>query len=164
MTQSPIPTSPAPDEPPPQPPRGPELFDRHSTPTDHTLSPTHQIAFPGSNTIFAVEFTPDGRTAYCLVDGQSIDLWAAGLSHWPELLGGVLGLAIVVYLLVLARIKRRSQTPGAPYCRRCNYNVVSQAPDSFSTWTMMTVWTASEALRWLISARNALLSSSSDAG
>jgi hypothetical protein len=88
------------------------------------------VAFPGVSYIWSATFSPDGRTAYCQVNGQGIDLWAAGLSKWPGLLGGGLGAVLLIYLLVLSRILRRSQVAGEPHCRRCNYHLISQAPQS----------------------------------
>lgn len=108
----------------------PPSWGRESTRVDHTLTQTHQIGFPGSEYINAVQFSLDGQTAYCLVDGQSVDLWAAGVNRWPEVLGGALGVVLLIYLLVVARVRRHPQARGQPHCRRCNYNVVSQAPDS----------------------------------
>jgi hypothetical protein len=114
-------------------------FDHHRwtdlTPVEQTIQPTHQVAFPGAHYITAAAFAPDGRTVYCLVDGKGVDLWAAGLSRWPELLGGCLGVVLLIYVLVVARVLRRAQVAGEPYCRRCNYNVVSQAPRSVKKGT-----------------------------
>jgi hypothetical protein len=101
-----------------------------ATKVDHTLQPTHQVSFPNSEFIFSTDFSPDGNTVYCLIDGQSVDLWAAGLHRWPEMLGGVLALIIVSYLIVLARVRKRPQVLGTPYCRRCNYDVSSQPADA----------------------------------
>jgi hypothetical protein len=99
-----------------------------ATPVRHTLSPTYEVAFPGADYIWAVDFSPDGRTAYCSVDGQSIDLWAAGLSNWPAILGGCLGLVSLVYVLIVGRVRRRHQVKGDPHCRRCNYHLIAHAP------------------------------------
>lgn len=95
-----------------------------------TLAPAHTVSFPGSSNIYSVAFSPDGATAYCMIDRQSIDLWAAGVRYWPGALGGVLGLVLLVYALIVVRRWRRPQERGRPHCRRCNYNVMAQAPDS----------------------------------
>src|SRR5262249_15444485 len=95
-----------------------------------TLSPAHEIAFPNSNQIYSVDFSPDGRTVYCLVDGQSIDLWALAVAHWPEYLGGLLAILVVIYLVFLGRVLGRRQVRDEPHCRRCNYNLIAHAPDS----------------------------------
>ncbi|MBX3407943.1 MAG: hypothetical protein KF869_14385 [Phycisphaeraceae bacterium] len=100
------------------------------TKVDQTLEPTHRIKFDGSDRISHISFSPDGHTAYCLVPGQRVDLWALGREWWPELLGGVLTLLVLAYLLVLLRVLRRPQRRGAPHCRNCNYDVTVQAPHS----------------------------------
>jgi hypothetical protein len=100
------------------------------TPTEVTLSPTHHVAFPGVQFITAVDFSPDGRTAYVVVDGDAVDLWKVGLKRWPELLGGALVLVLLVYLLCVLHVRRRSQVKGEPHCRKCNYNLKAHAPQS----------------------------------
>lgn len=97
------------------------------TSTDRTLQPMRQLEIPGSETVYSVQFSPDSRTIYCLADGKSIDLWKAGLDKWPQVVGGALGLVVLLYALVLRRVLKRPQARGEPYCRKCNYNVVSQA-------------------------------------
>ncbi len=94
------------------------------------MEPTHHVAFPGVQFVWTVDFSPDGRVAYCLVDGSGVDLWAAGVSRWPQVLGGLLGVLLLVYALIVLRVRRRHQVKGEPHCRRCNYNLVSHAPDS----------------------------------
>lgn len=106
------------------------LTEDQRTPTDITLEPAHRIAFEGSDTINAVVFSPDGKTAYVATDGRSVDLWAAAVSIWPELLGGLSLLVFLVWVWRLTRVRKRPQERGAPHCRKCNYNVIAQAPDA----------------------------------
>lgn len=63
----------------------------------------------------------NARYAHATVVEGSINLWSALLYGWPEVIAAVALLATTIAMLRLARIMRRPQLLGAPYCRRCNY-------------------------------------------
>lgn len=102
-------------------------------PSTPQFEPLHQIAFPGTEYIHGFAFSPDGEFIYCLVDGKAVNLWSAATSVWPEILGSLTALVVIVWLLIVLRVRARRQVSGKPYCRRCNYNieshVISATPD-----------------------------------
>ncbi|MCH7547715.1 MAG: hypothetical protein IID30_15055 [Planctomycetes bacterium] len=93
--------------------------DPEKQPTDQW---THHLDHPG---VRSVAFDPDGRSVYIHVHEPMINIWTLLVSHWPELLTGVLALETVVLIYLLLRIRRRPQVRNQPYCRKCNYNLSS---------------------------------------
>lgn len=112
----------------------PELTATQRWPRRNTVPGAMQIAskpaieFEGSTNIWGVTFSPDGQTLYAAIEGQGVDLWTAAVSVWKEILGLVVLLVVCGTVWLVGRVRGRAQTPGTPHCRRCNYNVTTQAP------------------------------------
>lgn len=98
------------------------------TQTPVVIQPEKAVEFPGSNDIHSVAFSPDGEILYIAIDAQSIDLWKAAVSAWKEIFGVAAGLIALITVLVILRVRAKAQTPGHPHCRKCNYDVLGQAP------------------------------------
>lgn len=76
--------------------------------------------------IRSIAFAPDREVLYVHYTVRVIDAWSLLVHYWPELLGGVVAVATLLLLIVAWRIRRRTQTKGAPHCRRCNYDLSPQ--------------------------------------
>src|SRR5262249_38977096 len=76
---------------------------------------------PGNPYIQSAAFSPDGETLYVLINDQAINLWAILVYFWPEIGGGLVALAAILFLLALRRILRTPRLPAQPHCRPCNY-------------------------------------------
>ncbi|MCA9310948.1 MAG: hypothetical protein KDA21_07070, partial [Phycisphaerales bacterium] len=92
-------------------------------PDDTTLFP-----FAHSPEVVQVAFGPDD-TLYVAANTELVNLWAVIVSHWPELLGVVLGVVLLVALVRFVSVMRRPQVVGRVYCRGCNYDV-SDTPET----------------------------------
>lgn len=76
--------------------------------------------------IRSAAFAPDRNSIYVHYTTPVFDTWGFLVAHWPEILGGALAVVSLVALLIAWRIARRRRTPGAPYCRKCNYDLTPQ--------------------------------------
>jgi hypothetical protein len=85
------------------------------------LLPAKTVRIDGVNAINALRPTPDGAGVFFTAHVTAINLWALLVSSWPEIGGGIVGLAGLVCGWTICRTLRRRRIPGLPYCRRCGY-------------------------------------------
>jgi len=81
----------------------------------------HDLTFPESNCIHNAVFPPGTGTVYVQLQPTVLNLWEAGVNYWPELLGAVGGVIVLVCVLLTVRIARRPRRIGEWHCRRCGY-------------------------------------------
>src|SRR5262245_2460498 len=86
------------------------------------LEPIHDIPLTRMPFLEAVRFAPDGRL-YVHEMEATLNLWRLAVHYWPELLGGVSALMLVVLAVPILRVLRRPRIVGALHCRRCNYDL-----------------------------------------
>lgn len=91
------------------------------------LEPAHDIVFPESDQVGGVMLHPEGQRAFVQLRADAVDLWDLVVYAWPETLGALAAIAALLGAWRIARIFRRRQQPGAPRCRRCNYNLSGHA-------------------------------------
>lgn len=87
---------------------------------------THHVDLGVEETLSAA-FASDGRSIYAHIHEPTIDLWR--LLFVPRrIIGGVvMGIIFLMTAMQARRIVKRRQRLGHLYCRRCNYDVGTQA-------------------------------------
>jgi hypothetical protein len=106
----------------------PETTQSATTPE---IKPSHVVHVPHTLAVDPLAFSPDGTEVYCEAYRNTVDVGAVLLEVWREGVGAALATAGIVVAIFVLRAVRRPQTPGDPYCRRCNYNVSGQVnPDT----------------------------------
>ncbi len=88
----------------------------------------HPVNIPHSTDLLEVTFAPQGDTLYVAANSEVVNLWSICVFHWPEILGGLLALILLVCTWRLVRIVRRPRIEGRVYCGRCNYDVTDAPP------------------------------------
>jgi hypothetical protein len=83
--------------------------------------PIQRITFPGGFKPPRAAFSSDGERLFVQVDNFAVNVWEVFVYYWPEVLGGLLGLTVLVCVLCLRRVSRTKRIPGEPHCRNCNY-------------------------------------------
>ncbi len=81
----------------------------------------HRITFPAGATARSAAYAADGKTIFVHLSDTAINVWDVLCYYWPELLGGVCGLVLIVCTLLIRRTLARKRLVGEPHCRRCNY-------------------------------------------
>jgi len=105
-----------------------------------TIAPTHVPVFSGSDSVSSIAFAPDKPSLYVLSRILTANPWPNLVALWPEILGGIVALATLVFLLVLRGLKRRPRIVGKPYCRRCNYDLTAHTTPNPSEYTKSFTW------------------------
>jgi hypothetical protein len=94
-----------------------------SAPTASPVQSIPPVAQIAGERLDSFVFSPDGRMIYIHQAVPVLDLWVLAVSHWPEVLAAALALLAMVTGALALRIIRSPQTPGIPYCARCNYEL-----------------------------------------
>lgn len=91
------------------------------------IEPVVDITFAEADDVGAVLFLPGGDRAIVQLRADAVDAWAALTHWWPEGLGVIAAIVALIALWRIARVLRRRQRTGEPYCRKCNYNLSGHA-------------------------------------
>jgi hypothetical protein len=83
----------------------------------------YRLRLQGTAKIAEAEFSNDAKTLYLRTDWPIVNVWTILVYLWPELLGGLSAILVLVSLIPLWRLRRRPRIVGAPHCRNCNYCV-----------------------------------------
>lgn len=90
------------------------------------IRPLHYLPFDGSQEVHDVAFLDEGGRAIVHFHVDAIDLWAVAVFVWPEVLGTLAGLWLLVWLRIAWRRAHRPRRRGVLFCRRCNYELGPQ--------------------------------------
>jgi len=85
------------------------------------VGPLHRIRLPGRTAGAKGLLTPEGDKLYLRLGSVAINVWGVLVYFWPELLGGVTTVTVLVVALALRRIARRPRLAGELHWRKCNY-------------------------------------------
>ncbi|MEO0515090.1 MAG: hypothetical protein AAF086_07330 [Planctomycetota bacterium] len=73
-------------------------------------------------------FRSDGQTVYRVEAIQAINVWEVLVYFWPEILGTIAGLSLLLGVGFWFRRRRVGNHPvGTPYCRKCRYSLQGSA-------------------------------------
>ena len=90
------------------------------------VQPDAVFTYPGDTWIRSIHLAPDGEHIYAHFQVGSVNLWAVLVFHWPEIVGVLFGLMLLV---MLWRLIRRKRIIGQPHCRRYNYLLINAHSD-----------------------------------
>ncbi len=87
------------------------------------IQPLHYIPFDAPQDAQDVLFL--GETGRAIIHShiEAINLWEVAVFIWPEVLGTLVGLWLLVALWIVWRRAHRPQRRGVLFCRRCNYEL-----------------------------------------
>lgn len=90
------------------------------------IHPDAVFTYPGDTWIRNIHLASDGEHIYVDFHVGSVNLWAVLVFYWPEIVGVLFGLMLLV---MLWRLIRRKRIIGQPHCRRCNYLLIKAQSD-----------------------------------
>ncbi len=90
------------------------------------IQPDAVFTYRGDTWIHSIHLAPDGEHIYAHFQVGSVNLWAVLVFYWPEIVGVLIGLMLLV---MLWRLIRRKRIVGQPHCRRCNYLLINAPSD-----------------------------------
>lgn len=88
-----------------------------------TISAAHQVDL-GPAGAAAVAVARDGSVVYVAQAVDAFSPWAWAVYRWPEVLGALVGLGVLLAVVVTWRVRRRPRRAGVMYCRRCGYELI----------------------------------------
>ncbi|MDQ7012888.1 MAG: hypothetical protein Q9O74_03205 [Planctomycetota bacterium] len=87
------------------------------------IQPLHYIPFDMPEEARDVLFLGETGRAIIHSHVEAIDLWEVAVFVWPEVLGTLVGLWLLVALWIVWRRAHRPRRRGVLFCRRCNYEL-----------------------------------------
>ncbi len=87
------------------------------------LEPLHYIPFDGPHEARDVLFLDEAGRAIVHSHIEAINLWEVLVFIWPEVLGTLAGLWLLVALWIVWYRAHRPRRRGVLFCRRCNYEL-----------------------------------------
>ena len=96
---------------------------------DRLQRPVRSLELQDAYMVMDVAYSPDGNTVYAVTRPDGVSVWEVTVYYWPELLGVVLAITILLFALLVLRVHRRPRRMGLAYCRKCNYCLSSVSSD-----------------------------------
>ncbi len=87
------------------------------------IQPLHYIPFDMPEEARDVLFFDETGRAIVHLHIEAINLWEVAVFVWPEVLGTLAGLWLLVALWIVWRRAHRPRRRGVLFCRRCNYEL-----------------------------------------
>ena len=90
------------------------------------IDPTHHLTFGQPPEIQSIAFHPDGQRAFVHMHGESVNAWSVAVYLWPEIIGFLTLLVIVIAYKFIMHIVHNPRQTDHYYCRSCNYDVTDK--------------------------------------
>ncbi len=90
--------------------------------------PDRVIDLPDAESVESIAFLPDGKSLIVHMQVRAINVWELLHHYWPEEIGALLAIALLVLIRAAVHVRMHPQRKGEPHCRGCGYCLTGVAP------------------------------------